>query len=332
MAVGVVVLVVVAGCLVGGTLAVRSYLAQPARAEVGDCLADDAGAKVPYSQAGCDDKAARYKVLAVSKADGNPCVGVPGASRLYRIDGKVFCVGRKDADPAKSANIAKDGDCLRIGRGIESERLDCADPKANVKVLRRLTDISVGGLPNLNSGPCADVAGTVLVYTYDWQSDPPGQPIVPSLGRNVDLGFCLARVNEPPPAVPDAVRDCRYVTREAVLAAANATNGNRYTAVRASMAGPLGCDYRLTQGGQSYLDGIVIKLGADTAWPPAGMQEFDLDGAKAAWRDSHAGGGGSLFVDRPTGRFEIAFVVGGDFTGARETAIAIYRAAAKHIP
>ena len=76
----------------------------------------------------------------------------------------------------------------------------------------------------------------------------------------------------------------------------------------------------------------MTKLGADTIWPPRGTQEFDLDGTKSAWHDSIAGGGGTLYVDRPTGRFEIILVVGNGVTAPRETAIAIYRAAAKHVP
>jgi hypothetical protein len=332
----VVAVVAVLGCLVGGVFAVRGYLGAPGRADVGNCLAD-AGGRPGYRLVDCDDQAARYRVLTVSEADGNPCVDVPGASRLYSIDDKVFCVGRKDADPAKSANIAKNGDCLRIGRDVEAERLDCADPKANVKVLRRLTDVTYDVIPGVSEGPCADtdVPDTVLTYAYDWESDTPPNPHYSRRGKHADLLFCLARINEPPPAVPDAHPSCRYVSGDAVLAAVNAAVGTRYVEVEASFAGDGTCVYQIGSG--RYLGGgiISIKLNADTTWPPLDAEEFDIDGLKAAWETGSYGdpqsGRGHLYIDRQTGRFEI--VLGFDtFAATRELAIAIYRAAAPHVP
>lgn len=327
---GIVAIVAVLGCLAGGVFALRAYLGDPERADVEDCLAD-AGGRPGYRLVDCDDQAARYQVLTVSKADGNPCVDVPGASRLYRIDGKVFCVGRKDADPAKSANIAKDGDCLRIGRDVEAERLRCADPKANVKVLRRLTGVTYDVVPSFSKGPCADVPGTVLTYIYDWKSDTPPDRRSALPGKHAELLFCLARVNEPPPAVPGANPQCRYVSGAAVLAAVNAAGGNRYAAVNVSLAGPFGCDYRIGRDRTSRDGNIMIKLGADTTWPPSDMEEFAIDGVKAAWRPNRLGGG-YLYIDRPTGRFEIVLVLDETSTATREAAVAIYRAAAPHVP
>jgi hypothetical protein len=340
MVIAVVASVVLALCGVGAAVAIRSYLADPGRAKVGDCLAPDADRPVPYRKVGCDDPGAGFTVLTAAEADGNPCVDVPGASRLYTIERRTFCVGRKGADPARAANVAKDGDCLRIGRDIEAERRPCADPEANVEVLRRLTDVPVErssrpplpGLPG-KPGPCAEVERTELAYTYEWRSDPPRKPVVPSFSvTTVDLMFCLARVNLPPAVASDQGQDCRYVTVDALLAAVVATSGMQYTEISGHLAGPFGCTFELTLSASVPRDRIDLQLSAEPKWPPADGQEFDLDGVKAAWHLGVGGEVGTLSVARPIGRFEITLVSLGALNQPRETAVAIWRLAAPHVP
>ena len=340
MVIAAVAVVVLVLCGVGTAVAVRSYLADPGRAEVGDCLAPDAGRPVPYRKVGCDDPEADFTVLTAAEADGNPCVDVPGASRLYTIERRTFCVGRKGLDPARAANVATDGDCLRIARDIETERRPCADPEANVEVLRRLTQVRVerSSLPPLpgvpgKPGPCAEVERTELAYTYEWRSDPPRAPVVPSFSvTTVDLMFCLARVNLPRTVAPDREQDCRYVTADALLAAVVATSGMQYTEINGSTAGPFGCRFELTLGRHVPRDSIELRLSDEPRWPPDAEEEFDLDGAKAAWHLGSSGQVGTLSVARPIGRFEINLVSLGAWSKPRETAVAIWRLAAPHVP
>jgi hypothetical protein len=335
-----VFLTVVAGCCWGGRLIVGNIAAGPDYVNLHDCLTDDPGADPPYERVACDDAAAKYRALLVvepTPRDGNPCLDVPGASRLYEIsddgDSKTVCLGTKDADPAKAANTARDGDCLRIGRGVEAERLDCKDPRANVKVLRRLTRVVIGVLEGYVDGPCADVPGTALRYVYQWHSDrsSSGGRTDNLPGEYVDLLFCVARVNEPPPAVPGAAYSCRFITRAGMLAAVRAAGGSEYIAVSGGTSGGRNpCVYSLVRETHRS-DTVVLWFKVEDGWPPDKAEEFTVDGQPLAWRTSATGRGGDLYVDRPTGRLEIK-ILRDDPSKAREMAVAIYRAAARHLP
>jgi hypothetical protein len=294
-----VVLAIAAGVCAGGWLVVRYLAAGADNANVRDCLADDRGENPPYRRVSCEDGEARYRVLAIAErpsTGANPCVDVPGASRLFETtrDNQTVCIGDKDADPARSANIAREGDCLRVVRDADAERLDCADPRANFEVLRRLTNVFVSDLrapPGVpTDGPCSDVPATTTRYSFQWRSEDvaPRGPKLP--GRHFDLMFCLGRVHEPPPAVPNAPVSCRFVTADGVLAAVNAVDGKR--------------DNR---------------------------EEFTLDGMKAAWRVGSLGVG-YLSVARPGGNFEVILVFESGYPFLREAAVEIYRAAGPHLP
>lgn len=336
----VLVLGLVGGVCGGGWLLVRQFVAGPDQANVDDCLEDDREARPPYRRVSCDDGAARYRVLAVedwTAFGANPCVDVPGASRLFELpdDDKIVCIGEKDADPMRSANIAREGDCLRMRRDGEAERLDCTDPQANFEVLRRLTDVVVSDLRAPGSpddGPCSDVPGVATRFAYQWRSEDvtPRAPNLP--GKHYDLVFCLARVNVPPPAVPDAPANCRFVTADDVLAAVNAVGGNRHTRGGPGQAnGDAPCDYPLFKESGGH-DVVNIEMTGSFDWPPADeWEEFTLDGAMAAWHASSFGVG-RLAVARPGGNFNVVLSFDGGQPGMREAAVEIYRAAAPHLP
>jgi len=347
---GLVVILALLGCVCGcGWLVLRHFVdrasSNAARAKTGDCLADSRGGHPLYRRVSCRDRTARYRVFAV--ADGrhsrpNPCVDVPGASRLYKIDFTIVCIGDKDADPARSANLAAPGDCLRVVRGADPERLTCTDPRANFTVLRRRTDVDIStmpmpGLPS--NDPCADQPRTVTEYELNWEYEgpTPATPApAPGLARHVDLLFCLARVHEPPPAVPDAPANCRFVTADGVLTALNAAQGQHHRSAQQTGVNSDGeCQYQLIRD-DGGADQVTIELTGDLGWPPprisSDRQEFTLDGATAAWRAEKLGGGGYFAVQRPAGTFEIDFVFRGSSPSLREAAIQIYRAAAPHLP
>ena len=339
--IGCLVVLGIAGGLCGGGWLVVRYLAAGAdNANVRDCLADDRGENPPYRRVSCEDDGARYRVLAIAErpsTGANPCVDVPGASRLFETtrDNKTVCIGAKDADPARSANIARDGDCLRVVRDADAERLDCADPRANFEVLRRLTDVFVSDLrapPGVpTDAPCSDIPATTTRYSFQWRSEDaaPRGPNLP--GRHFDLMFCLGRVHEPPPAVPNAPVSCRFVSADGVLAAVNAVDGKLHRSVSPGRpAAREACAYALFRHERGR-DAVTIEMTGEFAWPPDNRQEFTLDGMKAAWRAGSLGVG-YLSVARPGGNFEVILVFESGYPFLREAAVEIYRAAAPHLP
>lgn len=99
---------------------------------------------------------------------------------------------------------------------------------------------------------------------------------------------------------------------------------------RTGGAGGNPCTYSLSRD-RPGRDMVYVWLTAESAWPPSGTREFSLDGTPAAWRDNTLGGG-YLYVDRPTGRFEVTVVFDASYRFSREAAIQIWRAAAPHVP
>jgi hypothetical protein len=155
-------------------------------AKVGDCVRDAPESKTaPYRIAPCGDTAAGYKVLALLPTDGS-CLDVAGASRSVSTDEHHVCLGRKGVDPARAVNVAKEGDCLDVTSGGDPQRVDCADPKATRKVLKRVTKV-----PGFQvKGTCAQVAGADTSYSWSWETsgDPTG-----TAGLIADVVLCLGR-------------------------------------------------------------------------------------------------------------------------------------------
>jgi hypothetical protein len=347
-----VLILAVLGCLCGGGwLVVRHFVdganSNVDRADVGDCLADNSGADPPYRRVSCQDRTARYRVFKVGdsrRSGASPCRDVPGATRLLEIDFKIVCIGAKDADPARSPNIAKQGDCLRVVRGAEAERLDCTDPRANFTVRRRLTDVFISDLPRApgmpDDVPCKDAPDTATTYELNWRYEgtTPGTPVPHLPGRNVELLFCLARIHLPPPAVPDGPANCRFVTADSVLAAVNGAEGHHHrSAWLGGATGDEPCQYGLLRD-DGQTDFVTIELTGDLGWPPSGpgwagdRQDFPVDGATAAWRAYPIGGGGHLAVQRPACTFTLDLLTRDGSAFLREAATQIYRAAAPHLP
>jgi hypothetical protein len=175
------------------------------------------------------------------------------------------------------------------------------------------------------------VPGVATRFAYQWRSEDVTARLPNLPGKHYDLVFCLARVNLPPPAVPDAPANCQFITADGVLAAVNAASGNRYHSVgpgRASADGP--CTYMLSKesGGR---DVVEIEMTGIFDWPPPEWEEFTLDGAMAAWR-AGSPGIGRLSVARPGGNFTVVLTLDGGVRALREAVVEIYRAAAPHLP
>ena len=88
----------------------------------------------PYCRVSCDDAAAKYRVLAVADwtpFGANPCVDVPGASRLFELPGddKIVCIGEKDASSASTA--ANPACARRPSRSTVPPSRTCRSPTAS---------------------------------------------------------------------------------------------------------------------------------------------------------------------------------------------------------
>jgi hypothetical protein len=82
---------------------------------LGDCLVFDPDGPT-YRPAECSDASAEFRLLAVAVDRGN-CVDVPGVTRAYLEDGRVYCIGEKAADPATALNGIAAGDCVALEAG-----------------------------------------------------------------------------------------------------------------------------------------------------------------------------------------------------------------------
>jgi hypothetical protein len=285
------VCLVMAGLVVA---AVRSYRASHrddlSNARVGDCVAevDDYTRDVPYDLAGCGESAAEYRVLAVEarKGGGGYCREVAGASLVLSADEKVLCLGKKDVDPTKAVNVAKEGDCLylelppRSAAGLEPVRLDCADPQANLKVLSRRTGQSKF---DSESDWCQGVDGFVKAYGFSWSSLEP-DPRVPDF--TVDVVLCMGWLH-PTAATPswnpnDPNRpgsNCSYVTAEEMSATVSTAMGRTYT-VKSRTINNGDCIYQF----QNDREGVTTWTRGPGKTPAGSKdQEFTVDGFDARY-------------------------------------------------
>jgi len=154
-------------------------------AAVGDCVRDNDSDDVPYKLAECGDAAAKYEVFGVLKTGADKsCRQVAGATRAFDNEDGYVCIGPKGADPQKSINIAVEGDCLAM-TGEQPQRLECGDPQAEYKILKRLENVATFKVARI----CEDVAGAEKTYSYNWKSS--GGPDLS--GVTTQVVMCLGK-------------------------------------------------------------------------------------------------------------------------------------------
>jgi hypothetical protein len=200
---------------------------------------------------------------------------VPGASLLFTVDEKAMCLGEKGVDPKTAVNVAKEGDCLFLEGEPYSvrdpKRLDCADPEAIFRVLKRLSDVSKLGI---GPGPCAAVPGTVRTYSWNWRDLDPAYPLS---DLTIDVVLCLGAKNPPAPrqspGPDDAGSPCHYVSAAEMSATVTTAAGRTYT-VQSRSHDPSGnwsnvCVYYFTSG----RDEIRIEVEGPRRYEPGTRDE-----------------------------------------------------------
>ena len=156
-----------------------------ANAKTGDCVRDyPDDTDEPYRLIPCTDATAKYKALDVQPASNANCRNVAGASSSVTTDDNTVCLGLKDVDPARAINVAKEGDCVDLDKP-EPERVDCASPEADHKILKREENV----LTFQADGTCKAVKGADKSYTWDWQGTDPTAKKAASLSVDVVLCF-----------------------------------------------------------------------------------------------------------------------------------------------
>jgi hypothetical protein len=221
-----------------------------ANAKAGTCVGDHAGAKPPYRTVPCAQPAAKYVVLAVFDRTAL-CQDVAGASLAFTVGRKKLCLGQKGVDPATAINVAKEGDCVELplppNGGEAPRRLDCSDPAANLRVLKRLTATSKF------DDPCEEVPGYVRSYSWNWQDLDPRYFVPDAI---IDVTLCFGLKEEPKPSQPpgpdDAGSPCRLVTAEEMAAAVSTAAGRTYSVRSRELKSTANtndaCVYRFTTG------------------------------------------------------------------------------------
>jgi hypothetical protein len=220
-------------------------------ARAGTCVAEDDVREPPYRIVPCPQPEAEHVVLAVV-GDVRQCREVAGASLVFTLgEKKALCLGEKGADPATAINVAKEGDCIALTfppiGGEVPRRLDCSDPAANLRVLKRLTATSKF------EDSCKEVPGYVRSYSWDWRDLNPRFPIPDA---TIDVTLCFGLKEEPKPTPPpgpdDAGSPCRLVTAEEMAAAVSTAAGRRYSVGSRELKSTANtndaCVYRFTTG------------------------------------------------------------------------------------
>ena len=153
-------------------------------AQKGDCLtAAGSSDTVSVQRIDCGSPKAVYQVLGV--VDGisfglsiepDDCAEVPGTTLSYSWELKgvqpalggarsqrVFCLTPTGVDPLASPDHAQAGDCLAYRDTYNQvTRIDCADPTARYRVLKRAESMIVDG-----NDACSGIAGVVNVIELE---------------------------------------------------------------------------------------------------------------------------------------------------------------------
>jgi hypothetical protein len=149
----------------------------------GDCVVQNGGVSGLLTVECSEDRALR--VLEV-RADDAKCHDVPGVTESYAEEhGSLYCLGPPDADPGKAINTAQVGDCAaRYGSNKPLKRMDCSNPDADFRILRRVAEVTPSG------HECDAVTGTTS--RYEWALKPSG------FARDTSpdgVVFCLAALD-----------------------------------------------------------------------------------------------------------------------------------------
>jgi hypothetical protein len=327
------VVVIVAAIALGRLAYSRATADDVAKARVGDCVGSDHEQEPPYRLVSCGVDGAEFTVLRMLPRDTGAaeCPRVPGAALWFTAGERIACLGKKGVDPATAVNVAQEGDCLHIEvqGGIarpdrEPLRLDCADPRANMTVLRRLHDA------NKFSDPCSDVPGTTGNYGWDWTN----QDAVIKNDLDIDVLLCIgtserakAAAASSASAAAAARSQCRFVTVEEMSAAVSRATGRTYTA-RSAEEGQYECSYRF-----DGRDAVRVDFGRSTDFRPGtGDQTLTVDGFRAIYGPGEGTRALSVYV--PNGNFTVvAYQMEGlSSSVAKNIGIEVFRVARPRLP
>jgi hypothetical protein len=328
-----VVVFIVAVSVVGWMWYSRATADDIAKAHVGDCVRSDVTQEPPYRLVSCGAAGAEFIVLRMLPGDtgAQECPRVPGAALWFTAGERIACLGRKGVDPATAVNVAQEGDCLHIEvrnglarPGVEPLRLDCADPRANMQVLRRVHDADKFG------DPCSAVPGTTGNYGWNWIDE----DAVVKTRLSIDVVLCIgpseaakAAASASAAAQAAATDRCRFVTVEEMSAAVSRAAGRTYTAVSAEQ-NDLFCDYRF--GGKNK---ISTWFSTTTDFRPgSGDETLTVDGLRAIYGPGEGTRALSVYV--PTGNFTvIAYQMDGVGSSlAKKIGIEVFRVARPRLP
>ncbi|WP_280271950.1 LppU/SCO3897 family protein [Nocardia wallacei] len=155
----------------------------PDIADKGDCVKEGASRLIEVP---CGSPTATHIVLERLPGADADCRPVPGVYDTYlsytgSSTSKV-CLGVAGRDPANGINMARPGDCVRVGEGIKGERVPCTSPGA-LRVLARFDTAP------LTQQTCAGTPGTTKISGWRLKllganANPPGQGIY-------DAVYCL---------------------------------------------------------------------------------------------------------------------------------------------
>ncbi len=318
--VAVVALVVAAG--VAGWMSHRRESAKDvANARAGDCVGSDVNREPPYRVMPCAADGAEFTVLKMLPRDtgGRECPLVPGAALWFTVGERSACLGKKGVDPATAVNVAQEGDCLAMEDRSEPLRLNCADPRATMVVLRRLHDVSRFG------SPCEGVPGTTRSHGWNWIAKNP----VIRYDATIDVMLCLgaseqakAAAAASASAAAAATDPCRFVTLQEMSAAVSRAAGRTFTAVSATRD-QYECDYAF---GKSNEISTVFRRSTDFR-PGTGDETLTVDGLRAYYGPGE--GTRALSVFLPNGNFTVVAyrMQGISESAAKKIGIEVFRAA-----
>jgi hypothetical protein len=332
LAVAVLVLVGTV-CGVGRWAYSRATADDISRAHAGDCVGAAHDEDPPYKLMPCGSDKAEFTVLRMLPGDTGAaeCHKVPGAALWFTAGKRIACLGKKGVDPKTAVNVAKEGDCLymEVTAGIlrpdkEPLLLDCADPRANVVVLRRKTGVSKF------EKPCEDVPGTAGTYGWNWRSEKP----VVNVDVTIDVMLCVgpsegakAAASASASAQADARSNCKFVTKEELSAVVSGVMGRTLTALSAEER-----DHECLYQFPGQYQTVRADFTRTTDFRPGTADEvLTVDGLRAIYGPGEGNRVLSVYV--PNGNFTVVVWLDGvNDSKAKTIGTAVFRIARPRLP